>query len=179
MRDLLPEGGSVLDLGCGTGVNLERLLALDLPYGAYVGVDVSEEMLSQARTKFVDAPRAHFEQIDVTQDPLPEEQFDLITSTWVFEHFHDPAVAVDKAWMHLHPGGYMLLLFEVEDPSLRGRLLRWLWGRFHAWPVARRDSERSRGAETARLFRGELLPVAVVRLHKPSREGNESVSVPR
>jgi ubiquinone/menaquinone biosynthesis C-methylase UbiE len=41
----------ILDLGCGTGANLERLLRLALPFGTYTGLDLTPAMLSRARLK--------------------------------------------------------------------------------------------------------------------------------
>jgi len=54
----LPAGGRVLDLGGGTGANLERLRALQVWFGSYEGVDLSPGMLAQARAKFKDVATA-------------------------------------------------------------------------------------------------------------------------
>ena len=43
-----PEGGSVLELGCGTGRNL-ILAARTYPVARFHGIDISQEMLSTAR----------------------------------------------------------------------------------------------------------------------------------
>lgn len=45
----LPDDGTVLDAGCGTGLVLEEL---DLTPDRYIGVDFSETMLTVARKKF-------------------------------------------------------------------------------------------------------------------------------
>lgn len=44
----IPVGGRVLDLGCGTGLG-RQLLRHALPDATYLGVDLSERMLEQAR----------------------------------------------------------------------------------------------------------------------------------
>jgi SAM-dependent methyltransferase len=59
--------------------------------------------------------------------------FDLIVSTWVFEHLPDPVHAVEKARDRLRSGGHMVLLFEVETPSWRG----WFWNRIFRFICAR------------------------------------------
>lgn len=56
-----PAGADILDLGCGTGVVLERLLALDLPFRTYTGVDLSPAMLDRARSKLGDVPGTRFD----------------------------------------------------------------------------------------------------------------------
>jgi SAM-dependent methyltransferase len=67
-------------LGCGTAANLERLIALDLPFESYTGVDLSEAMVNRARAKFAHLPNVHFQQLDLLTDPLPMGPFDLVVS---------------------------------------------------------------------------------------------------
>jgi SAM-dependent methyltransferase len=114
LRDRLPEGGRVLDLGCGTGPNLARLLSLSLPYGTYTGVDLSPDMLGRARAKFGQLPNVEFRQLDLLADPLPEGPFDLVVSTNVFEHLPDAKGVAGKAVARLRPGGTALLMFLVD-----------------------------------------------------------------
>lgn len=78
--------GRVLDLGCGTGANLERVLNLRMPFGSYLGADQSWAMLAKVRAKFAHLPRAGFHQLDLQKDRLPEGPLALMVSTWVFEH---------------------------------------------------------------------------------------------
>lgn len=52
----LPEGAKILDLGCGTGRLLERL-ASQFPDLTGIGLDLSPEMLRQAREKNQHHPR--------------------------------------------------------------------------------------------------------------------------
>lgn len=46
-----PPGGIVIDVGCGTGLNLSPLLAALGPNGHVVGVDASASMLAAARRR--------------------------------------------------------------------------------------------------------------------------------
>lgn len=110
----LPPKGRILDLGCGTGLNVERLSALRLPFGSYIGVDFSEEMLARAKAKLGRLEKVDFEQIDVSRETLPEGPFDFIVSTWVLEHLSDPVSVVEQAWQRLTPGGYLVLLFMIK-----------------------------------------------------------------
>ncbi|MBI4491642.1 MAG: methyltransferase domain-containing protein [Chloroflexi bacterium] len=167
---LLP-GGQVLDLGCGTGANLERLLAQGLPFGCYTGVDLSEAMLARARAKFGHRANARFQQLDLLRDPLPEGPFDLVVSTYVFEHLPDPGRVVGKAWERLRPGGYVLLLFEVESETWRTRLLEPVWRFFSAHLLRQAEYRRFPGLVSAQRFAGPLTTAAVAMLHKPGRPG--------
>jgi ubiquinone/menaquinone biosynthesis C-methylase UbiE len=47
----LRQGDRVLDVGCGTGLNLALLIAAVGPTGSVVGVDVSAAMLARARAR--------------------------------------------------------------------------------------------------------------------------------
>jgi ubiquinone/menaquinone biosynthesis C-methylase UbiE len=118
----LPPDGSVLDLGCGTGANLQRLLALHVPFGEYLGLDLSENMLAVARRKFAGIPNAAFRQADALVDPLPQSQYDLAVSTWMLSHLDEPAKVVERALPCLKPGGYMVLL-DVSEGRVRWSIL--------------------------------------------------------
>jgi SAM-dependent methyltransferase len=170
----LPPNGRVLDSGCGTGANLARLLEMEVPFGAYVGVDLSEAMLARAERKWGDLPNVTFRQLDLMADPLPEGPFDLVTSTWVLEHLADPAYVVQQAWDRLRPGGHVLPLFEISSSSWRSRL----WNRalrfFSAQVVPQEVTERFPGGVASDVFPGPFGDLALIVLHKPSL--NEQVA---
>lgn len=123
----LGEGGKVLDLGCGAGANLARLKDMGVPFGSYTGLDLSNAMLQYAKERYGNLPNVEFDQLDLISDPLPEGPYDLIISTWVFEHLPDPVRVAEKAWKKLNPGGKMVLLFEAKTSSL----LSWTLNRIY------------------------------------------------
>ncbi len=49
-----------------------------------------------------------------TKKMFPAESFDVITFIQVLEHLVDPGAALDAAWYHLKPGGFIM----VEVPSI-------------------------------------------------------------
>lgn len=57
---LVPDG-KVLDLGCGVGANLARLKVLQLPFGSYTGVDLTDAMLRQAIKRYGNIPHVRFQ----------------------------------------------------------------------------------------------------------------------
>jgi SAM-dependent methyltransferase len=70
-------GNKAIDFGCGTGFST-RLLA-DLGFNV-VGADISERMLSQAKTHYKDL---QFIKIDHGYLPFSDDSFDLVLSTFV------------------------------------------------------------------------------------------------
>ena len=73
----------VLDVACGTGILLQRLLA-QLPDVEAYGVDASEDMLVQARMVLKGQLHVHLERAQIGTGetaglPFTQESFDLIT----------------------------------------------------------------------------------------------------
>jgi SAM-dependent methyltransferase len=76
--------GRALDFGCGVG-RLTRALAVY--FVSVVGVDVSEVMVSQARTLNADTPSCSFDVIGESGlAGYPDQSFDLIYSWIVLQH---------------------------------------------------------------------------------------------
>ena len=96
----IPEGGTVLDLGCGAG-----LVTADLTRRArVVGVDRSAGQLELARRN---APDATLVRSDMTEVAFAPESFDAVVAFWTLIHvprgFH--ASVIDRIHGWLRPGG--------------------------------------------------------------------------
>ena len=85
----LPENPNVLDLGCGTGRLLHRL-ATQFPTLQGTGVDLSSQMLRQARQRNQHRPRLIFKQGNAESLPFAEGQFDAVFNTISFLHYPQP-----------------------------------------------------------------------------------------
>jgi ubiquinone/menaquinone biosynthesis C-methylase UbiE len=158
----LTPNGQVLDLGCGTGAALERLLALRLPFGSYTGVDISPDMLDRARDKFGDLPNVQFEQRDLISEPFPSGPFDLILATWVLHLLPDPSIVVTKAEAQLHPGGHMIVLLMSETSPWLASLERLALKPFGAHPVPRHVYQHFPGLVSVKTSYGGALVLAVL-----------------
>ncbi len=161
---------SVLDLGSGTGENLDHLLVLHLPFESYLGIDITPAMVAEAREKFGDSSRVRFLQLDLLHDAWPKEQYDLILATWLLEHVADPAHLAGHALAHLRPGGSIIIVSEVYDGSLRARLANLLWGMIGA-RLPDKDMYRTLpGLESLQFFDGVFAPTAMAVLSRPTAE---------
>src|ERR1700712_211266 len=84
------DGTTVVDLGCGTGRDTERLLDL-LPNGRVVAVDGSLRMLERTRERLADRlDRVSVVQADLTEDLPRAARGDAVMSVatfhWVPDH---------------------------------------------------------------------------------------------
>jgi SAM-dependent methyltransferase len=106
------EGKEVLEVGCGTGLVLERAQSFA---ARAKGVDLSPGMLDKARSRGLDV-----EEADATQLPFEDESFDVAYSFKVLAHVPDFRAALNEMARVVRPGGH--LVFDVYN---RGSL-RWL-----------------------------------------------------
>src|SRR6266850_3402611 len=104
----------ILDVGCGTGANLELLAC----YGEAEGVDVSPEALAFCRERGL----ANVRQGEAEHLPYDDCSFDLVTGLDVVEHLDDDVAGLKEMWRVLRPGGRALLfvpafmfLWGVQD----------------------------------------------------------------
>src|SRR5215470_17327052 len=102
---LAPKAGErILDLGCGTGV----LTAEIAGRGAEtLGVDQSEEMISQARKKF---PALQFEVLDARELRF-EAEFDAAFSNAVLHWIPEAEQVISGVARALKPGGRFVAEF--------------------------------------------------------------------
>ena len=102
LRALRP--GSVIDVGCGTGIFAERL-ARELAPAAVAGCDLSQGMLAQAASR---TRRVGWVRGDSARLPLRTGAVDAVVCTQAFHFFDQPA-----AWAEfrrvLAPGGHALV----------------------------------------------------------------------
>jgi SAM-dependent methyltransferase len=96
-------GCSVLDVGCGAGVDLARFAR----GGANVtGVDIAPSAVALARANFAQQTLpGRFEVADGEQLPFPDCSFDLVFAHGVVQYTADPQRLVDECRRILKPGG--------------------------------------------------------------------------
>jgi SAM-dependent methyltransferase len=105
VQKLLPDPATrILDLGCGSGALLERLLLMG--YVNLVGVDISPPALDG---------RIHYQQADLDDFQLdrPDASFDLVLAVEVIEHIENQGLFLRELARLLKPGG--LALFTTPN----------------------------------------------------------------
>ncbi|MEO6655705.1 MAG: class I SAM-dependent methyltransferase [Pyrinomonadaceae bacterium] len=104
------QGLRILDVGCGTGANIEMLSR----YGAAEGVDVSDDALEFCRLKGLKAQKGLAETL-----PYADETFELTTALDVVEHLDDDIAGLKEMFRVTKRGGYSLIFVPA---------FMWLWG---------------------------------------------------
>lgn len=103
---------SVLDMATGTGAVVEQLFEQGRILEPYriMGVDLDEEGLGIARSKFPDNHWVRFIQGDVTDIPeIPSGSVDLVTIFNSIHLFDDPQKALQEAGRIVKPQGTLLV----------------------------------------------------------------------
>ena len=108
-------GRTVLDVGCGAGVDLARFAR----GGATVtGIDLAATAVDLARTNLAQQGlEGRFEVADGEHLPFPDKTFDLVYAHGVVQYTPDPAQLVRESHRVLRPGGEAI--FQVYN--------RWSW----------------------------------------------------
>lgn len=122
-------GSAILDLGCGTGLELEEYFKLN-PAAKITGIDLAEEMLNFLKKKFCDK--------DITlingsyfEVPFGENQFDAAVSVESLHHFtkQEKIPLYTKLKAALKSAGFFILTdyfakSDEEETFHRQELLR-------------------------------------------------------
>lgn len=124
LAELLEEGMTVLDVGCGTGAITRGIAEIVGPKGRVVGIDSNPALIEQARQSFGGITGLEFEVGDIFHLPY-ENQFDIVTSARVLQWLSDPAGALKSLKSSAKPDGRLLILdynhekiaWEPEPPT--------------------------------------------------------------
>lgn len=102
-------GFRVLDVGCGRGDNLRRLVRYG---GEAVGIEPDPQRVQEAQAA---APA----EVGVgEQMPLPDERFDMVYVSHVLHHAHDVDRVLAEAHRVLAPGGCLFVIETIDDSPL-------------------------------------------------------------
>jgi len=105
-----PSAIRILDVGCGTGANLEMLSQ----FGEAEGVDVSDDALEFCRGKGLNVQKGLAEKL-----PYEDGAFDVTTALDVVEHLDDDIAGLEEMFRVTKSGGYSLIFVPA---------FMWLWG---------------------------------------------------
>ncbi len=114
----LIRGETVLDIGCGAG--LDTLIAAIMvgPEGKVIGVDLVPDMLQRAKVnlKKTSLKNVTLQEGSAEQLPFPDGTFDVVISNGVFNLIPDKAKALREVFRVLKPSARL----QLADQTLMG-----------------------------------------------------------
>lgn len=115
----VPENATVLDCGCGGGVNIKRLLQ-KCPEGIVKGIDYSEISVEKTRkvnAKEIQAGRCDVLQANVMKLPFEESDFDLVTAFETIYFWPDLLQSFQEIYRVLKAGGTFFICNESNGDT--------------------------------------------------------------
>lgn len=120
----IPEGESILDIGCGGDLTIMPLWE---KYKTVYGIDISKTIIERTQKEFGDKPGIHLAVGDINEYiNLPGESFDTIIAVAVMEHIFDPYHLMKECHRMLKTEG--LLIVAVPNIAWLGNRVRLLLG---------------------------------------------------
>lgn len=113
---ILPEHGSILDIGCGEGIGLEKLVRR-FPGKTVIGVDLEPENIEICARHGLTAVYS-----SVYDLALPSGRFDVGIMIDVLEHLKRPEEGVRELYRVLAPGGRLIVVIPNDRNFLLSRL---------------------------------------------------------
>lgn len=126
----LRPGASVLEIGCGTGVDAAILAGMTGQTGRVIGIDVSSTMLTSARTRdCAGSTNPDYVLCDALDLAFSDGIFDAVRADRVLQHTTDPSAVIREMTRVTRKAG-KIVVFEPD------------WETFILWPGEREVTRR-------------------------------------
>lgn len=113
----MPKKADILDIGCGGGYNIKRMLS-KCPEGKIIGYDISEESVKKARKVNRGEGRVEIHRGSVEKMPFRDGQFDLVTAFETVSFWPSTADNIGEVFRVVKPGGQFIVINNYGDPQI-------------------------------------------------------------
>ena len=110
------EGNRVIDVGCGTGVMIEPLLACGV--SEIYAVDLAEGMIAKAKEKYGQEAAVWFEAVDFLDND--KRGYDCVIVHNAYPHFLDKLALADAIHRSLRVGGRFVIAHSDSRAKING-----------------------------------------------------------
>jgi 2-polyprenyl-3-methyl-5-hydroxy-6-metoxy-1,4-benzoquinol methylase len=114
--NILPHHGSILDIGCGEGIALQKLIGR-FPEKEVLGVDLEHENIEICAEHGLRAVLC-----DLCEMAIPDARFDVCIMIDVLEHLNRPEVGARELHRVLTPGGRLIVVVPNDRNFFLSRL---------------------------------------------------------
>ena len=122
----LPQGGSLLDVGCGQGKSFRLLRDAFQPIRT-LGLDADPHSIDLSRAEAArEGVNVELFTADCAQIPLPDASVDIVFCHQTFHHLVEQERALAEFWRVLKPGG-LLLFAESTKAYIDTWVIRWFF----------------------------------------------------
>lgn len=117
LREYLPESSDgivVAEIGVGTGIHAEYLLSRNKNIAKYIGVDISENMISVAKNRLRKYQNHELIRAGAESLPIKDSSIDFVFMSGSMHHFSDIESAVIEMRRILKPTGVL----AINEPNI-------------------------------------------------------------
>ena len=123
------EGDTVLDVGCGAGVDTLFSAMMTGASGKVVGIDLTPAMLARANKNLskMDLKNVTFEEGSVENLPFADEDFNIVTSNGALNLIPDKTRAIGEIYRVLKTNGRLMVADEIligELPKEKDKIIK-------------------------------------------------------
>jgi len=101
-------GGKILDVGTERGDFIQALIASLKAYDSFIGIDISDEYLDDAKKKFTNEP-VSFQKMNAENLEFADESFDTVCISYTLHHLVNQRRVLEEMYRVLKPEGTFIL----------------------------------------------------------------------